>query len=134
MWLKQKIWSYILYSRVGYLDTLNINWFYCKIREELVELNKQTIATQAKKAQELIANQVVYVEVIKMMGWWLWYIWFRSWKRSTKEIGEVYEKWLSESKNRIKLTYIDARKNQFILKEWKPQKLKAICKGILFLC
>ena len=38
-----------------------------KIREELVELNKQTIATQAKKDEELIANQVVYVEAIKMM-------------------------------------------------------------------
>jgi hypothetical protein len=35
--------------------------------EELVELNKQTIATQAKKAEELIAKQVVYVEAIKMM-------------------------------------------------------------------
>ena len=39
-----------------------------KIREEQVELNKQTIATQAKIAEQLIVNQVVYVEAIKTMG------------------------------------------------------------------
>ncbi len=39
-----------------------------EIREELLKLNKQTIATQSKKAEELIANQVVYVEVFKRMG------------------------------------------------------------------
>ncbi len=38
-----------------------------KIREELVDLIKQTFATQAKKAEELISNHVVYVEAIKMM-------------------------------------------------------------------
>ncbi len=65
--MKPKIWSYALYSRLEYFDTLNINWFYCKIRE-LVDLNKQTITTYPKKAEELIANQVVYVEAIIMMG------------------------------------------------------------------
>ena len=35
-----------------------------KIRE-LVELNKQNVATQAKKAEELTANLVVYNEAIK---------------------------------------------------------------------
>jgi hypothetical protein len=39
-----------------------------KIREELVELNKQNAATQAKKAEELTANLVVYNEAIIMMG------------------------------------------------------------------
>ena len=38
-----------------------------KIREELVDLNKQNLATQAKKA-ELTANLVVYNEAIRMMG------------------------------------------------------------------
>ncbi len=36
-----------------------------KIREELVELNKKNVATQAKKADELTANLVVYNEAIK---------------------------------------------------------------------
>ncbi len=39
-----------------------------KTKEELVELYKQNVATQAKKAEELIANLVVYFEAIKMMG------------------------------------------------------------------
>jgi hypothetical protein len=39
-----------------------------KIREELVDLSKQTLATQAKKAEELTANLIVYNEAIKLMG------------------------------------------------------------------
>jgi hypothetical protein len=39
-----------------------------EIREELLELNKRTIAIQSKKAEGLIAIQVVYVEAFKMMG------------------------------------------------------------------
>jgi hypothetical protein len=44
------------------------------------------------------------------------------------KIGEVDEKWLSESKNRIKLSYNDEKKNKFILERMKRQtlKLKAI--------
>lgn len=44
------------------------------------------------------------------------------------KIGEVDEKWLSESENRIKLCYNDAKKNKFILGRMKrqTQKLKAI--------
>jgi hypothetical protein len=38
-----------------------------KIREEFVELSKQNIATEAKKAEELTANLVVYNEAIKMI-------------------------------------------------------------------
>jgi len=41
---------------------------YIKIREKFVKLNKQTITIQAKKLEELVANQVVYVEAIKMIG------------------------------------------------------------------
>ena len=37
-----------------------------KIRE-LVQLNKQNVATQAKKAEELTANLVIYNQAIKMM-------------------------------------------------------------------
>ncbi len=32
-----------------------------------MKLYKQNVITQAKKAEELISNQVVYVEAIKMM-------------------------------------------------------------------
>ncbi len=44
------------------------------------------------------------------------------------KLGEVDEEWLSESKNRIKLSYDDARKNQFILEKMRrqTQKLKTI--------
>jgi hypothetical protein len=41
---------------------------------------------------------------------------------------EVDEIWLNESKNRIKLSHDDARKNRFILERMKrqTQKLKAL--------
>jgi hypothetical protein len=44
------------------------------------------------------------------------------------KIGEVDEKWLNESKSRIKLSYNDAKKNKFILERMRrqTQKLKAI--------
>jgi len=47
---------------------------------------------------------------------------------SGDKIGEIDEKWLSESKNRIKLSYDDAKKNKFILERMRrqTQKLKAI--------
>jgi hypothetical protein len=35
------------------------------------------------------------------------------------KFGEADEKWLGESKNRIKLSYDDSRKNQFILQGMK---------------
>ncbi len=37
------------------------------------------------------------------------------------KLGEADEKWLSESKSRIKLSYDDARKNRFILERMKRQ-------------
>jgi hypothetical protein len=44
------------------------------------------------------------------------------------KLGEANEKWLSESKTRIKLSYDNAKKNLFILERMKrqTQKLKAI--------
>jgi hypothetical protein len=43
------------------------------------------------------------------------------------KLWQVHQKWLGESKNRIKLSY-DVRKNRFILERMKrqTQKLKAI--------
>ena len=98
-----------------------------KIREELVELNKQNVATQAKKAEELTANLVVYNEAIIMMGDEIFDLGVEN-EALRDKIGEVDEKWLGESKNRIKLSYDDARKNKFILERMKrqTQKLKAI--------
>jgi hypothetical protein len=98
-----------------------------KIREELVELNKQNVATQAKKAEELTANLVVYNEAIKMMGDEIFDLGVKN-EALRDKIGEVDEKWLSESKNRIKLSYNDTNKNKFILERMKreTQKLKAI--------
>ncbi len=45
-----------------------------------------------------------------------------------RKLGEIDEKWLGESKNRIKVSYDDARKNKFILESMKRQiqKIKAI--------
>ena len=40
------------------------------------------------------------------------------------KLGEVDEKWLGESKNRIKLTYDDARKNHLIFERMKRQTQK----------
>jgi hypothetical protein len=82
-----------------------------KIREELVDLSKQTIATQAKKAEQLISNLVVYVEAIKMMGEDIFDLGVEN-EALRGKLGQVDEKRLTESKNRIKLTYNDARKNE----------------------
>jgi hypothetical protein len=94
-----------------------------KIREELVELNKQNVATQAKKAEELTANLVVYNEAIKMMGDETFDLGVEN-EALRGKIGEVDEKWLSESKNRIKLSYNDAKKNKFILERMRRQTQK----------
>ena len=37
------------------------------------------------------------------------------------KLGEIDEKWLDESKNRIKWSHNDARKNKFILENMKRQ-------------
>jgi hypothetical protein len=89
-----------------------------KIREKLVELNKQTIATQAKKAEELTVNLVVYNEAIKMMGDEIFDFGVEN-EALRGKLGEVDEKWLNESKNRIKLSYDDARKNWLILERMR---------------
>jgi hypothetical protein len=98
-----------------------------KIREELVELNKQNVATQAKKAEELITNLIVYNEAIKMMGDEIFDLGVEN-EALRGKLGEVDEKWSGESKNRIKVSYDDARKNRFILERMKrhTQRVKAI--------
>jgi 3-deoxy-D-manno-octulosonate 8-phosphate phosphatase KdsC-like HAD superfamily phosphatase len=68
-----------------------------KIRE-LVELNKQNVATQAKKAEELTANLAVYNEAIKMMGDEIFDLGVEN-EALRDKIGAVDEKWLDESKN-----------------------------------
>jgi len=45
-------------------------------------------------------------------------------KALSGKLGEVDEKWLGECKNRIRLSYDDARKNHFILERMKRQTLK----------
>jgi hypothetical protein len=75
----------------------------------------------------LIANQVFYVEAIKMMGDDIFDLGIEN-EAFRRKLGEVDEKWLSKSKNRIKVSYDDARKNEFILErmERQTQKIKAI--------
>jgi hypothetical protein len=81
---------------------------------------KQNVATQAKKAEELTANLVVYSEAIKMMGDEIFDLGVEN-EALRDKIEEVDEKWLSESKNRIKLSYNDAKKNKFILERMRRQ-------------
>ncbi len=68
-----------------------------KIREELVGLSKQNIATQAKKAEELTANLVVYNESIKMMGDEIFDLGVEN-EALRGKLGEVDEKWLTTCK------------------------------------
>ncbi len=65
-----------------------------KVREELVELGKQNIATQAKKTEGLIANLVVYNESMKMMAEQICDSGVENEALRCK-LGEVDEKWLS---------------------------------------
>ncbi len=81
-----------------------------------MKLYKQNLITQANKVEELIANQVVYFKAIKMMGDDIFDLGVEN-EALRRKLGEVDEKQLSESKNRIKLSYDDARKNQFILEK-----------------
>lgn len=98
-----------------------------KIREELVELGKQNISTRAKKAEELTANLIVYNEAIVMMGDEIFELGVEN-QTLRDRVGEVDENWLNESKTRLKLTYDDAKKNEYILNRMKSQmqKLKAL--------
>ncbi len=54
-------------------------------------LSKQNIATQAKKAEELTANLVVYNEAIKMMGDEIFYLGVEN-EALRGKIGEIDEK------------------------------------------
>ena len=70
-------------------------------------------ATRTKKAEELIANQVVYVEAIKMMGGDIFDLGIKN-EALRGNLVDIDGKCLSESKNRIILSYNDMRKNIFI--------------------
>ncbi len=83
-------------------------------------VSKQTIATQAKKAEKLISNQVVYGDEIKMTGEDIFDFGVEN-EALRGKLGEVDEKWLSESKTRIKLSYDDTRKKRFILERMKDK-------------
>ena len=69
----------------------------------------------------------MYNEAIKMMRDEIFYLGVEN-EALRGKIGEVDKKWLIESKNRIKLSYNDAKKNKFILERMRRQiqKLKAI--------
>jgi hypothetical protein len=90
-------------------------------------VSKQNIVTQAKKAEELTANQGVLFEAIKIMDYDIFDLGVEN-NALRGKLGVVDEKWLNDSKDRIKLTYDDDRKNKFILDRMKrqSQKLKAI--------
>ncbi len=99
-----------------------------KIMNDLTDFNNQNLESQAAKGRQLIANQVVYSEAIKMMGDEIFELGIEN-ETLREKIGEVDEKWLQESKERNKLIYDDTSKNQFILERMKRQynkKLKQI--------
>ncbi len=62
----------------------------------------------------MIANLFVYNEAIKVLGDEIFDLGVEN-EALRDKLGEVDEKWLSESKTRIKLSCDDARKNRFIL-------------------
>ena len=95
-----------------------------KIREGLIDLSKQTLVSKAKKAEELIANQIVYGEAIKIMADDIFDLDIEN-KTLRDKMGEVDEKWLQESKEKMKLTFNDERRNKLILERMKRQMQKA---------
>ena len=96
-----------------------------KIRGELIELKKQNVSTQAIRAEELTANLVVYSKAIEMMGDEIFDLGIEN-ETLREKLGDVDEKWLSETKQRNKLSYNDEAKKKFILERMKKQcsKLK----------
>ena len=71
------------------------------------------------------ANLVIYNEAIKMMGDEIFDLGIEN-EALRDKVGEVDEKWLNDSKNRIKLNYNDDKRNKYILEERKdnPKKWK----------
>ena len=94
-----------------------------KIKEELIELKKQNVSTQAKRAEELTANSIVYTQAIKMMGDEIFDLGIEN-ETLREKLGDVDEKWLSETKQRNKLSYNDEAKKKFILERMKKQCTK----------
>jgi hypothetical protein len=99
-----------------------------KIRESLVDLNKQSLVSRAKKAEELVVNQVAYMEAMKIMADDIFDLDIEN-KTLRDRIGEVDEKWLHESKEKMKLSFSDERKNKLILDRMKRQMQKARALG-----
>lgn len=91
-----------------------------QIRSELTELNKQTIATKGKKAEELIANIIVCTQAIEMMGDII-YDQDTEIKVLKKTYGDIDTKFLEESNYRQKAKETNAEKNKIILQKIKQQ-------------
>lgn len=83
-----------------------------KIKEKLIELRKQNISTQAKRAEELTANLIVCGKAIKMMGDEIFDMGVEN-KTLREKLGNVDEKWLSEEKVIDEQSYTDEEKIEF---------------------
>ena len=77
----------------------------------LIELKKQNVSTQGKRAEELTANLVVYCKAIEMMGDEIFDLGIEN-ETLREKLGDVDEKWLTETKQRNKLSYNDEAKKK----------------------
>lgn len=96
-----------------------------EIRDELIDYRNQNMATQVKKGEDLIMNQVVYNKAFKMMGDEIFDLGMEN-ETLREQIGDVDEKWLAEKKEINKVKYDDFTKNQYILNKMKRQYQKQL--------
>ncbi len=66
------------------------------------------------------SKPVVYNKAIKLTGDHIFYLGVEN-EQLRGRLGKVDEKWLGESKNRIKLSYDDVRKNSLFYKQSKDK-------------
>ncbi len=76
-----------------------------------------------KNAKELIVNEIDYVKAIKLKSCHIFYIGAVNEALEGNSVKSKRNGWV---KSRIKLSYDDSRKNQFILETMKRQKLKSM--------
>lgn len=95
-----------------------------KIREELVDLSKQSLSTKARRCEELTANTVVYQEAIQIMGDDIFDLTVEN-NVLKERIGPVETSWLEDKKEKSKLSYDSEAKGKVILSRLKKQYIKA---------
>jgi len=95
-----------------------------QIKADLIEYNKQGLVTQAKKGEELTAIVPVIKQAIQIMGDDIYELGIEN-EILRDKMGNVDEKWLSQTKVNIMSKTMIPEKNNYILNRMKNQIAKS---------